>query len=63
MDLVLSNDPGEYAPFSYEATYSSVYKCVCMQCSDKLFQDLKDTVEEHLNMWKDDLLVRLTFIS
>lgn len=45
---LLALSPGQYAPLSYEQMYSCVYKCVCKQFSERLYQDLLAKVACHL---------------
>jgi len=40
--------PGQYPPLSYEQMYSCVYKCVCKQFAERLYQDLMAKVGDHL---------------
>jgi len=40
IDNMLTHPPGGYRRISYEKMYSAVYKCVCKQYSEKLYQDL-----------------------
>merc|ERR1719370_1859086 len=47
--LLLTLSPGQYAPLSYEQMYSCVYKCVCKQFSERLYQDLLSKVSSHLS--------------
>ncbi|XP_071947704.1 CDK2-associated and cullin domain-containing protein 1-like [Antedon mediterranea] len=39
---------GNYVPISYEQMYSCVYKCVCQQHSEKMYNDLLGLIKEHL---------------
>jgi len=45
---LLTMTPGDYIPISYEQMYSCVYKCVCKQFSERLYQDLINQVSSHL---------------
>ncbi|XP_052773256.1 CDK2-associated and cullin domain-containing protein 1-like [Mya arenaria] len=45
---LLTMTPGQYIPISYEQMYSCVYKCVCKQFSERLYQDLIHYMAEHL---------------
>ncbi|XP_033102795.1 CDK2-associated and cullin domain-containing protein 1-like [Anneissia japonica] len=40
---------GSYVPISYEQMYSCVYKCVCQQHSEKMYEDLFQLIKEHLS--------------
>lgn len=40
--------PGEYSPVSFEQVYSSVYKCVWNQFSERLFNDLRKFIRSYL---------------
>ncbi|XP_046851678.1 CDK2-associated and cullin domain-containing protein 1-like [Xenia sp. Carnegie-2017] len=53
--IILRQKPGEFIPISYEETYSAVYKCVCFQHSEKLYENLMTLVNEVLTRIKDDL--------
>ncbi|KAH9500100.1 CDK2-associated and cullin domain-containing protein 1 [Bulinus truncatus] len=53
IDHLLNIKPGAYIPISYEQMYSCVYKCVCKQFSERLYNDLLYHLTshmEHLNL-------------
>ncbi|XP_074642617.1 CDK2-associated and cullin domain-containing protein 1-like [Tubulanus polymorphus] len=48
INQLLTMKPGEYIPISYEQMYSCVYKCVCKQFSERLYNDLCQKITTHL---------------
>ncbi|XP_013378608.1 CDK2-associated and cullin domain-containing protein 1 isoform X2 [Lingula anatina] len=44
---LLTMKPGGYIPISYEQMYSCVYKCVCKQFSERLYNDLLQYITDH----------------
>ncbi len=52
---LLSEAPGTFKPISYAEMYSAVYKCVCRQYSERLFDDLTGLVKGTLCEWCDRL--------
>ncbi|XP_077992497.1 CDK2-associated and cullin domain-containing protein 1-like [Glandiceps talaboti] len=46
---LLTQTPGDYIPISYEQMYSCVYKCVCQQHSEQMYNDLLMVITQHLN--------------
>ncbi|KAK3601412.1 hypothetical protein CHS0354_037745 [Potamilus streckersoni] len=48
IDQLLTMQPGQYIPISYEQMYSCVYKCVCKQFSERLYADLMKHMKSHL---------------
>jgi len=48
INQLLTMTPGDYIPISYEQMYSCVYKCVCKQFSERLYNDLKTLITRHL---------------
>jgi hypothetical protein len=55
LDTVLLERPGTYKPISYEQMYSAVYKCVCKQHSEKLYNDVMGHVQIILQCWSEKL--------
>jgi len=55
IDQMLTHPPGSYKPISYEQMYSAVYKCVCKQYSEKLYQDLFNHMRTRLSQWSAHL--------
>lgn len=51
IDQMLDLPPGSYHPISYEQMYSAVYKCVCKQYGDRLYQDLINHVRTKMAEW------------
>lgn len=51
LDKMFDYPPGTYKPISYEEMYSAVYKCVCKQYSEKLYQDLINHVRTRVAQW------------
>jgi len=47
--------PGQYPPLSYEQMYSCVYKCVCKQFAERLYQDLMAKVGGHLTRCTEEI--------
>ncbi|XP_070540406.1 CDK2-associated and cullin domain-containing protein 1-like [Ptychodera flava] len=45
---LLTQTPGDYIPISYEQMYSCVYKCVCQQHSEQMYNDLLTVISKHL---------------
>lgn len=48
INQLLTMAPGQYIPISYEQMYSCVYKCVCKQFSERLYNDLLRYMSSHL---------------
>jgi len=64
IDKMFTHPPGSYRPISYEEMYSAVYKCVCKQYSEKLYQDLINHVmttvaewSKHMQQVSDDQMI------
>ena len=55
INLILQQNPGEFIPISYEETYSAVYKCVCQQHSEKLYENLMLLISNILARIKEEL--------
>lgn len=51
IDKMFTPPPGGYRPISYEEMYSAVYKCVCKQYSEKLYNDLINHVRTRVAEW------------
>ncbi|XP_052228892.1 CDK2-associated and cullin domain-containing protein 1-like isoform X2 [Dreissena polymorpha] len=47
--------PGHCIPISYEQMYSCVYKCVCKQFSERLYQDVIEHMSRHLATLSQEL--------
>eukprot|EP00058_Branchiostoma_floridae_P023563 XP_002609053.1 hypothetical protein BRAFLDRAFT_84869 [Branchiostoma floridae] len=52
---LLTQTPGDYIPISYEQMYSCVYKCVCQQHSERMYNDLMSLVIGHLQRVSQEL--------
>ncbi|XP_006816026.1 CDK2-associated and cullin domain-containing protein 1-like [Saccoglossus kowalevskii] len=52
---LLTQTPGDYIPISYEQMYSCVYKCVCQQHSEQMYNDLIKVVTQHLERLSTEL--------
>ncbi|GFS02647.1 CDK2-associated and cullin domain-containing protein 1-like [Elysia marginata] len=48
IDQLLNMKPAAYSPISYEQMYSCVYKCVCKQFSERLYNDLLSHLSTHM---------------
>ncbi|TRY65650.1 hypothetical protein DNTS_009880 [Danionella cerebrum] len=48
IELLLTQSPLDHISISYEQIYSHVYKCVCQQHSELLYQDLLKKITSHL---------------
>ncbi|XP_029466360.1 CDK2-associated and cullin domain-containing protein 1 isoform X2 [Rhinatrema bivittatum] len=57
IDQLLTQNPGDYIPISYEQIYSCVYKCVCQQHSEQMYSDLMDKITDHLERVSKELQV------
>lgn len=55
INQLLTMTPGQYIPISYEQMYSCVYKCVCKQFSERLYQDLLNYMSSHLSSISQEL--------
>lgn len=55
IQLILQQNPGEFIPISYEEMYSTVYKCVCQQYADKMYQNLIELVTSYLKRVAEEL--------
>ncbi|XP_029466361.1 CDK2-associated and cullin domain-containing protein 1 isoform X3 [Rhinatrema bivittatum] len=55
IDQLLTQNPGDYIPISYEQIYSCVYKCVCQQHSEQMYSDLMDKITDHLERVSKEL--------
>lgn len=55
--LILQQNPGEFIPISYEEMYSTVYKCVCQQYSDRMYNNLMELVTSYLRRVAEELQV------
>ncbi|GAB6024534.1 CDK2-associated and cullin domain-containing protein 1 [Chamberlinius hualienensis] len=49
INLILTMNPEEFTTLSFEKIFSAVYKCVCSQLSDRLFNDLRTCVTDYLH--------------
>nr|XP_015201995.1 PREDICTED: CDK2-associated and cullin domain-containing protein 1 isoform X1 [Lepisosteus oculatus] len=57
IDQLLTQSPEDYIPISYEQIYSCVYKCVCQQHSEQMYNDLIQKITGHLQRVSDELQV------
>jgi len=55
--LILQQNPGQFIPISYEEMYSTVYKCVCQQYADKMYNSLIELVTAYLRRVSGELQV------
>ncbi|KPP76573.1 CDK2-associated and cullin domain-containing protein 1-like, partial [Scleropages formosus] len=55
IDQLLTQSPVDYIPISYEQIYSCVYKCVCQQHSELMYNDLIWKISTHLEHVSDEL--------
>ncbi|XP_074151832.1 CDK2-associated and cullin domain-containing protein 1-like isoform X3 [Sminthopsis crassicaudata] len=55
IDQLLTQSPGDYIPISYEQIYSCVYKCVCQQHSEQMYNDLIKKITNHLERVSKEL--------
>ncbi|XP_005089489.1 CDK2-associated and cullin domain-containing protein 1 [Aplysia californica] len=55
INQLLNMKPGAYIPISYEQMYSCVYKCVCKQFSERLYNDLLRYLSEHMEYLNAEL--------
>ncbi|KAL4640927.1 CDK2-associated and cullin domain-containing protein 1 isoform X1 [Arapaima gigas] len=55
IDQLLTQSPVDYIPISYEQIYSCVYKCVCQQHSELMYNDLIWKITTHLEHVSDQL--------
>ncbi|XP_059152001.1 CDK2-associated and cullin domain-containing protein 1-like isoform X2 [Physella acuta] len=55
IDQLLNIIPGAYIPISYEQMYSCVYKCVCKQFSERLYNDLLTHLSLHMEKLNKEL--------
>ncbi|XP_068955161.1 CDK2-associated and cullin domain-containing protein 1 isoform X1 [Petaurus breviceps papuanus] len=55
IDQLLTQNPGDYIPISYEQIYSCVYKCVCQQHSEQMYSDLIKKITNHLERVSKEL--------
>ncbi|EDO48686.1 predicted protein, partial [Nematostella vectensis] len=53
--LILKQNPGEFIPISYEEMYSTVYKCVCWQYSERMHSSLIELVSSYLRQITHEL--------
>ncbi|XP_023689465.1 CDK2-associated and cullin domain-containing protein 1 isoform X1 [Paramormyrops kingsleyae] len=55
IDQLLLQSPVDYIPISYEQIYSCVYKCVCQQHSEIMYNDLIRKITTYLERVSDEL--------
>ena len=55
LDSLLHCAPGSFKAISYEQMYSAVYKCVCRQMSERLYEDLTSHLRGALAGWADQM--------
>lgn len=55
VELLLTQSPMEHISISYEQIYSHVYKCVCQQHSELLYNDLMWKITSHLEQVSAEL--------
>uniref|UniRef100_A0A3B3RNK1 CDK2 associated cullin domain 1 n=1 Tax=Paramormyrops kingsleyae TaxID=1676925 RepID=A0A3B3RNK1_9TELE len=58
IDQLLLQSPVDYIPISYEQIYSCVYKCVCQQHSEIMYNDLIRKITTYLERVSDELQVK-----
>lgn len=59
IDQLLTQSSGDYIPISYEQIYSCVYKCVCQQHSEQMYNDLIRKITNHLKRVSEELQASL----
>ncbi|KAK1166321.1 CDK2-associated and cullin domain-containing protein 1 [Acipenser oxyrinchus oxyrinchus] len=59
IEQLLTQNPQDYIPISYEQIYSCVYKCVCQQHSEQMYNDLIHKITDHLQHISEELQVSL----
>uniref|UniRef100_A0A8C1RKS3 CDK2 associated cullin domain 1 n=1 Tax=Cyprinus carpio TaxID=7962 RepID=A0A8C1RKS3_CYPCA len=57
IEHLLTQSPMEHISISYEQIYSQVYKCVCQQHSELLYNDLMWKIRSHLEQVSSELQV------
>ncbi|MBN3280215.1 CACL1 protein, partial [Polyodon spathula] len=55
IEQLLTQNPQDYIPISYEQIYSCVYKCVCQQHSEQMYNDLIHKITVHLQHISQEL--------
>ncbi|XP_074615672.1 CDK2-associated and cullin domain-containing protein 1-like [Acropora palmata] len=55
--VILQQNPGQFIPISYEEMYSTVYKCVCQQYAEKMYNNLIEIVSDYLKRVSEELKV------
>ncbi|MGH0115895.1 UNVERIFIED_CONTAM: hypothetical protein FKN15_054251 [Acipenser sinensis] len=55
IEQLLTQNPQDYIPISYEQIYSCVYKCVCQQHSEQMYNDLIHKITGHLQHISEEL--------
>ncbi len=58
LETLLSRPQGSFKAISYEQMYSAVYKCVCRQYGERLFEDLTAHLAGQVGVWRSDLEAR-----
>jgi len=49
LNIILNERPGQYAPIKYEEIYCHIYKCVCKDYRERLYDDLITFVTNHVD--------------